>query len=58
MKASCERCLNYQYDEEYECYVCEQNLDEDEMVRFVTDRFSECPYFRYGDDYTIVKKQM
>lgn len=58
MKSNCERCLYYGYDEDYECYVCERDLDEDEMARFVSDRFYECPYFRHGDDYTIVKKQM
>ncbi|MDE7047651.1 MAG: hypothetical protein K2P25_06685, partial [Lachnospiraceae bacterium] len=25
-----EQCGNYVYDEDYECYTCEVNLDEDE----------------------------
>ena len=33
--ANCESCMNYEYDDDYECYVCTQDLDEDEMVRFV-----------------------
>ena len=33
--ANCESCMNYEYDDNYECYVCVQDLDEDEMVRFV-----------------------
>ena len=33
---SCEYCSNYVYDEDYEYYVCDQDLDEDEMVRFLT----------------------
>lgn len=37
---SCEYCSNYVYDEDYEYYVCDQDLDEDEMVRF--DRAAEC----------------
>lgn len=56
-KTNCEYCINYAYDEEYDCYVCRMNLDEDELRLFVANRFDHCPYFRLGDDYTIVKKQ-
>ena len=57
-KTSCECCGNYIYDEDYDCYVCDMNLDEDEMVRFVKGDFHECPYYRGGDEYKIVRKQM
>ena len=30
---NCEYCVNYSYDDDYECYTCEINLDEDEMVK-------------------------
>ena len=30
-KSSCDSCMYYEYDEDYECYVCGVNLDEDEM---------------------------
>jgi hypothetical protein len=50
--------MNYEYDEEYECYTCEVNLDEDEMYQFVTGNFSGCPYYKAGDEYRIVRKQM
>ncbi len=30
-RTTCDSCTNYVYDEEYEYYVCEVNLDEDEM---------------------------
>ena len=33
----CEQCSNYVYDEDYECYVCEVSLDEDEMARLKQD---------------------
>ncbi|MBQ9765267.1 MAG: hypothetical protein IJW18_03610 [Lachnospiraceae bacterium] len=56
--SSCECCSNYIYDEDYECYVCDVNLDEDEMCRFMTDTFYDCPYFRMNDEYRIVRKQM
>lgn len=57
MKANCEYCINYEYDEDYECYCCIMDLDEDEMRLFVSERFDNCPYFRMGDEYTIVRKQ-
>ena len=28
----CESCVNYVYDEEYGYYICEANLDEDDMM--------------------------
>lgn len=55
---NCEYCSNYIYDEEYDYYVCEVNLDEDEMARFVSCSFDNCPYFRMDDEYKIVQKQM
>ena len=55
---NCESCMNYEYDEEYEYYVCSKNLDEDEMARFMEDRFYDCPYYRLGDEYAIVRHQM
>ena len=36
--SSCEYCMNYEYDEDYEYYVCTQDLDQDEMYRFITGR--------------------
>lgn len=57
-KTNCDCCINYTYDEEYECYTCDVDLDEDEMVRFMTNSFDNCPYFQLGDEYKIVKKQM
>lgn len=56
--SNCESCMNYRYDEDYECYSCDVNLDEDEMVQFLQDRFHHCPYYRAGDEYLIVRKQM
>ncbi len=57
-KTSCEYCSNYQFDDEYSYYVCEVNLDEDEMNRFLTDSYYNCPYFQFNNEYKIVKKQM
>ena len=55
---SCESCTYYSYDEEYGCYVCDVNMDEDEYIRFISDAHYACPYYRNGDDYRVVRKQM
>ena len=45
MKAtSCDYCANYAYDEESESY-------------FSTE-YKECPYYRSGDEYKVVRHQM
>jgi hypothetical protein len=56
--ANCEYCSNYVYDEEYGYYTCDVDLDEDEMGRFMTNTFQNCPYFQMNDEYKIVRKQM
>lgn len=56
--SNCECCINYVYDEDYECYECLVNLDEDEMGKFLTSSFDNCPYFRLDDEYGVVRKQM
>lgn len=57
MKSICENCANYVYDEEYDCYCCEANMDEDEYGRFIASKAKECPYFNFYDEYSIVRKQ-
>ena len=56
--SACESCANYVYDEEEECYFCDVNLDEDEMYRFLSSNYKECPYFKFGDEYAVVRHQM
>ena len=41
-----------------ECYVCDMNLDEDDMVRFLTGTFDNCPYYQLDNEYLIVRHQM
>lgn len=57
-KTSCDTCIYYEYDEEYECYACSIDLDEDEMAHFMLDTHYHCPYYKFGDEYAIVRKQM
>ena len=53
---NCESCEFYDVDEDGtpECSV---SLDEDEFFRFVSGHNSECPYYRYYDEYKSVRKQ-
>ena len=57
-RVSCESCTYYIYDEDYESYVCDNNMDEDEYIRLMTDRYFQCPFYRNGDEYAVVRKQM
>lgn len=54
----CESCMYYCYDEEFDEYFCEINLDEDEYVRFLSGSATHCTYYRLEDEYATVKKQM
>ena len=57
-RSNCEDCIHYCYDEEYDCWYCEQELDEDEMVRFLERRNDACPFYRGGEsDYFLSSRQ-
>ncbi len=53
----CDNCAYYDYDEEYECYTCSVNLDEDELYKFMEGGNFERPYYNPYDEYKIVGKQ-
>ena len=55
---NCESCVNYVYDDDYDCFTCMANLDEDEMGRFLTSTNYTCPYFRLDNEYGVVRHQM
>lgn len=57
-QTNCDSCAYYTYDEDYDCYVCDMNLDEDELVRFMSDSYYNCPYYWLGDEYRVVRKQI
>lgn len=58
MGSQCDTCSNYVYDEDYECYVCMVDLDEDDMARFLSGTSFECSFYQTDDEYKIVRKQM
>ena len=55
--SSCEDCVFYDYDEDYDAYVCTMNLDQDELARFLSGNTNACPYYRFYDEYKSVQKQ-
>lgn len=57
-RTNCDLCGHYVYDEEDECYFCDMNLDEDDMMRFLTGSSDNCHYFQLYDEYAVVRKQI
>ena len=57
MSSKCESCNFFVYDELYDDYVCDMDLDEDEMIRFLSSHTDSCPYSRPGDEYITARKQ-
>lgn len=55
---NCDNCSHYAYDEDEEYYVCDVNLDEDDMQRFLRGTNDACPYFSLDDEYRVVRHQM
>lgn len=56
-QSNCESCSNYLYDDEAQCYYCDVNLDEDEMLGFLRSQTAACAYYSYDNEYKIVEKQ-
>lgn len=56
-RGNCEACVYYTWDEDWECYVCDADMDMDEMERFLHGSHQGCPYFRLDDEYGVVRKQ-
>lgn len=57
-QSGCDTCAYLIYDEEYEEYVCDVSLDEDDVSRLMSDSHYICPFYKYGDEYSVVRKQM
>lgn len=58
MSISCELCANYVYDEDDDEYYCDADLDEDEFMRLIENNYKQCPFYRNGDEYSVVRHQM
>ena len=55
---TCDSCVFYDYDEDYDAYFCRVNLDQEEMTRFLAKRTAACPFYRFYDEYKSVHRQI
>lgn len=56
--AQCDECTYYIYDEDYEEYICDASMDEDDYSRLLSGNYKSCPYFKNGDEYAVVRYQI
>ena len=54
--ADCNTCIYNTYDYEAEEYFCSCYMDEDDVMRFYSNKGS-CPFYRLDDEYSVVRKQ-
>jgi len=54
----CEKCVYNDYDDESGEYVCDAVADEDEIARLAYRGNKACPFYKGGDEYMIVRKQI
>ena len=58
MASRCDECAYFEYDDDEEEYFCSVNMDEDDYSRLMTGGLRECPFYRDGDEYRVVRHQM
>ena len=56
-RTNCDTCAFYAYDADYEAYVCDMDMDEDDYMGLMSDERFQCPYYRLGDEYAVVREQ-
>ena len=54
---NCDSCVYYDLIDDDGSYGCTMDLDEDDMVNYLTGRSAACPYYRFYDEYKSVQKQ-
>lgn len=54
---NCEDCVHYDYNDESGTYECGEELDEDELIRFLKGDGANCSHFKFYDEYKFVRKQ-
>ena len=61
MSASrCDTCAYLEYDEDDEAWYCSVDMDEDDYAHQVlgSSAQKDCPYYRDGDEYKVVRHQL
>lgn len=54
----CEDCVYNTYDEELGEGYCTAAADEDDLARMAYKKTKCCPFYKGGDEYMIVRKQI
>lgn len=57
-QANCDSCIHYIYDEDFLCYTCDLNMDQDEMSSYTQNPYRRCPFYQFKDEYINVRKQI
>ena len=55
---NCDECAYFEYDDDDEMYYCSVDMDEDDYYRLLQSSYKNCPYYRNGDEYQVVRHQM
>lgn len=55
----CDNCMYLEYDEAKDQYFCSiaPIMDEDDLAKMSYYYSKGCPYYKIGDEYTLVRKQ-
>ena len=56
--ALCDECAYNEYDETDEEWYCSVDMDEDDYYRLISGNTKDCPFFKNGDEYAVVRHQM
>ena len=56
----CDLCAYLEYDEDDDAWYCSVDMDEDDYARLLSDGSArkDCPFFRDGDEYKVVRHQI
>ena len=55
--SQCDQCAYLVYDEDFDTYMCDMDIDEDDTARLFSGGEDACPYFRLDDEYGVVRHQ-
>ena len=56
----CDTCAYLEYDEDDEAWYCSVDMDEDDYAQILSGGHArkECPFYRDGDEYKVVRHQI
>ena len=59
-ESCCDLCAYLEYDEDDDAWYCSVNMDEDDYAALISGgrERKDCPFFRDGDEYKVVRHQI